>query len=585
MTWKDGGRVLAEGGVAFILLFAALDGWTRDFSVPLYFSYDALEYLMQVKGTIENGWWWVHPRLSAPGAFAQVLYPSNTTVDQAIVWLVRLVTREPGLVINASWMIMVALSAVVATRCVSLLGPPRALAVPAGLLFALSPYALYKHIDHFSLAIYLVPVPCAVALSIAAGRAASLSRRERMLLAVGCALLGFNYPYYAFFGCFLVLVAAAVAFAAERRASDVMAGLTFVGIICLATFVNFTPSFYAWTRDGKPAAIPQKQAAEAEQYGLKIRQLVSPVVESSFPPFRRWTTLEDAAQYPLQTENRSARLGTVATLGFLALLCGLFVPKLGALTLDDALFAAAARLTLAALLLATIGGFGSVFNLLVTPEIRAYSRITPFIAFFSGIAVVLIAEKLLAVRPYAASIHRLAPSLIPAALAAVAALGLYDQTRAAVSLNEEHDGVRREWTALARFVASLERALPAGAQVFQLPQLTFLAETGQARMLPLDHIKPYIVSNHIHWSYPALADSVVSWQQRVSRLPPRALAAALADKGFGAVLVDRHGYPDGGRSLVESLTAGAVAGRVIAESDRYVAIDVPRVLGAAAPVN
>jgi len=51
---------------------------------------------MQAKGTIENGWWWVHPRLSAPGVFTQVLYPSNTTVDQAIVWLLHWFSRNPG---------------------------------------------------------------------------------------------------------------------------------------------------------------------------------------------------------------------------------------------------------------------------------------------------------------------------------------------------------------------------------------------------------------------------------------------------------------------------------------------------------
>jgi hypothetical protein len=55
---------------------------------------DALEYLMQSKGTIENGWWWVHPRLSAPGAFSQVAHPSATNVDQASVWIVHLLTRD-----------------------------------------------------------------------------------------------------------------------------------------------------------------------------------------------------------------------------------------------------------------------------------------------------------------------------------------------------------------------------------------------------------------------------------------------------------------------------------------------------------
>jgi len=62
-----------EATVVFVLLFLFLAGWRRDFRVPLSFTRDALEYLMQVKGTIENGWWWIHPRLSAPGVFEQIL--------------------------------------------------------------------------------------------------------------------------------------------------------------------------------------------------------------------------------------------------------------------------------------------------------------------------------------------------------------------------------------------------------------------------------------------------------------------------------------------------------------------------------
>jgi len=145
--------LLAEATVAFVTLFVFLAGWRRDFRVPLAFTRDALEYLMQVKGTIENGWWWIHPRLSAPGVFEEVLYPSNTNVDQAIVWVVHLFTREPGLVINVSWMIMVVLSALIASRCLVLLGLMRPIAIPVGLVFALSPYALYRNIDHFALAI------------------------------------------------------------------------------------------------------------------------------------------------------------------------------------------------------------------------------------------------------------------------------------------------------------------------------------------------------------------------------------------------------------------------------------------------
>ena len=72
--------------------------------------------------------------------------------------------------------------------------------------------------------------------------------------------------------------------------------------------------------------------------------------------------------------------------------------------------------------------------------------------------------------------------------------------------------------------------------VFQLPALTYLNELGREKMLPLDHIKPYLASTRVHWSYPALSDSIVRWQQQVGRLPTPVLVAALVAEGFNTVL-------------------------------------------------
>ena len=331
-------RLIAEAGAIFALLFFFLGGGRRDFRVPLDFSGDALEYLMQVKGTIENGWWWVHPRLSAPGVFEQVQYPSNPTVDQVIVWSVHLFTREPGLAINASWMIMVVLSGLIASRCAEIVGISRPMARVVGLLFALSPYALFRNIGHFSLAIYLIPIPCAVALLVATGRLRRLSRANRWVLGTGCVLVGLNYPYYAFFACFLILVASLIACVADRNYRELGGGLLMIGVICVATAVNLAPTFYSWAEHGKPMSLPVKHAAEAERSGLKIRHLVSPIPQHSFSWFRDWTLLEESARYPLENENTSARLGLIGTVGFVSLLGGLIVPRIAAALPDGSLF-------------------------------------------------------------------------------------------------------------------------------------------------------------------------------------------------------------------------------------------------------
>ena len=122
-------------------------------------------------------------------------------------------------------------------------------------------------------------------------------------------------------------------------------------------------------------------------YGLKIRQLVSPVFPHRFPPFNRWVEQEAAARFPNDNENWTARLGIVGTRR-ISRLAGAPLHARRAAAAACRCSQGASRLTLAALLLGTVGGFGVVFNLFVSSDIRAYNRISPFIAFFSLLAVV-----------------------------------------------------------------------------------------------------------------------------------------------------------------------------------------------------
>ena len=164
-------------------------------------------------------------------------------------------------------------------------------------------------------------------------------------------------------------------------------------------------------------------------------------------------------------------------------------------------------------------------------------------------------------------------------------IGLYDEGQAAAPLNSIHDAIRTEWTALSTFVHALEGRLPAGAMVFQLPAVHFLNETGREQMGQFDHIKLYLPSRLLRWSYPAISDEVVRWQQRVSRLPPRLLSTALAREGFAAILIDRNGYADRGQSILSDLGVSASSDAVLVENTRYIAVDLRLVRKEDVPAN
>jgi phosphoglycerol transferase len=546
------------------LLFVFIKGWRHDLHVPIRFSSDALVFLMQSKSTLDNGWWWSNPMLGAPFEFHALAFPANTNLDQVIIWLVSRFTSSVGLCINVAWMIMVVLSGLTATWSVRLLGASRMGSLVAGTLFALSPFALYRNIDHFNLVIYLVPFPCAAALFLAAGRPPGhwLWKRSGMLLLIGCSLIGFDYAYYAFFACFFLTVGTLVGFVNHRDKRLLLAGAIFVAAISLCTAINLAPSLYTWHVEGKPIIVRDKGPAEAEVYGMKIRQLVSPVFRHSFPPFRRWTEKEAAAQFPLETENMISRLGLIGTIGFLGLLGLLFVPARVTQRDEGKNLLGAAQLNIAAILLATVGGFGSLFSLLVSPEIRAYNRICPFMGFFALASIALLMDLIFA--------PRTRQHIVAAAL--LLAIGLLDQSQAAVTL-APGAGIDSELRQLQSFFGQVERVLPNRAMVFQLPITVYLNDTGRARMQPYDHLKPYLASHKIHWSYPALSNRQVEWQQKAARLAPPTLVPYLKGQGFSAILIDRYGYEDQGRALVSEIRS-VLNGNVLAENERYTVFDL-----------
>ena len=78
-------------------------------------------------------------------------------------------------------------------------------------------------------------------------------------------------------------------------------------------------------------------------------------------------------------------------------------------------------LNLAAVLLATIGGFGSLFALLVWAQIRGYNRIIVYIAFFSIFALCLLFDY--TAQRY--SQQRWQRMAVPALLSVILGLGIF----------------------------------------------------------------------------------------------------------------------------------------------------------------
>ena len=546
------------------ILWVRFGGTNWDPNLPLVFWGDSLFYLAQAKSTMDHGWWWFNPSLGAPIGLTAVTFAQNGNVDQAIVWVVSRFADSVIFVGSVSWMLMAALSALTATWGFRRMGITPAAAAATSVLFALTPFALYRFIGHFNLVIYLLPIPATIAVLLASAEGSEpWSRRAWFVPLGGCVLLGFNYIYFAFFGVFMISVGALVGAAASRSLTPLRRGGLCVAAIVLATALNFVPNVVAWQAHGQPAGV-KHVSAESEIFGLKIRHLISPSGNHWFPPLQAWLDRERAARFPNENENTTARLGLVGAMGFVGLVAVLLFPSAAAADTRTNRVRAVALMALAAVLLATVGGFGSLFSLHVAPDIRAYARISPFIAFFSIAAVALGVDRI--------NINQSRRAVWkPAVLTAVLVLGVTDQS-IAVGRQEIDMSMRRDYTAVASMVADLERALPAGAMVFQYPVRPFPVDAGADGIGVYEHFKPYLVSRQLRWSYPALNLDQRSWELNVLRLELVDVPRHLAREGFHAMLLTRAALPDRGDALMKALRQPGVS--VLVETERFIALDI-----------
>ena len=561
MTRLQQRLVWAAQPVAIALaLWLALGGTARNLAMPVAWGNDALFYLMQAKATIDNGWWWTNPAISAPSGYHALLFPQSANVDQAIVWLAGRATSDALAAVNLAWVVMLVLTGATSAWCLRRLGVSQTGAWAAGVLFALCPFALYRNIQHFNLMPYLLPFAAFAAARLATGTDIDWSWRGARSVLAGNLLLGFNATYFAFFGAFLVCAAAIIGAARARRPAPLLAGASIVGIIVAATAINLLPSVMAWQREGRPRGV-RHIASESETYGLKVRHLVSPLYDHWFGPFRTWTTSEARADFPAETENALSRLGVVASAGFVGLLLVLFVPSMAGRERYGDTMRGLSQLTLAAVLFATIGGLGSLFSLLVASDIRSYNRITPFIALFALAALALWIDRLRSERTRIAL------------WAGLLVLGLFDQAVAARPLNLMAGSIATDVRQVRVLVETLERRLPEGAMVFELPLRPYPVDAGIANMGIYDHFKPYLVSHTLRWSYPALSRAQTRAQDALERVAPADLPAELARQGFSAILVDRFGYPDSGSGVIAALQATRAAAPIGA-TERYLVFDI-----------
>ncbi len=103
------------------------------------------------------------------------------------------------------------------------------------------------------------------------------------------------------------------------------------------------------------------------------------------------------------------------------------------------------------------------------------------------------------------------------------------------------------------FTTEMEKRLAPGSMVFQMPIMDF-PESPDDGLPSYDHFRPYLYSKGLRYSFGAVKGRS-EWQDKVAGMNPRQQAAALENRGFSAIYLNRAGYRDKGEKLLGELKA------------------------------
>jgi phosphoglycerol transferase len=549
---RAGAPIYSAAIIAGLLIAVfALKLWRADLSIPLYYAYggDGLGQAALAKNIAQGGSSNWYPCLAAPLGAALYDFPTLSALHITIERLFILVSGNAYVALNLLFLFSFPATTVTALYALRRLDAPTVVAFPLAVAYTILPARFDRNEGHLFYATYWV-LPLAVLLSVLLARGDARAfvpdtRRPTRLawfaVFVG-ALIGIDNQYDAFFMLALLLMAASLAYLRSRSIASVAPAALTAIVIVGAVFGELLPTFIYHHEHGANAAAFERYPEESMTYGLQIAELVLPIENHRIQRIASKRLYYDQRTGLGTNENSWSSFGLLGTLGFFALLGVLVVRAASALPAD---IESLAIMNIWFVLISTVGGFGTLFNFFVRPEIRAYNRISTFLAFICISGLALLLAKLLRRRP------------LPGPVAVTIALGIivfafWDQTAPSMVPPYERDA--ELFKSDATLTTAVETSLAPNSAVFELPWVRYPESPPVAQLDPENLFRPYLHAKTLRFSYGAVdGRDPATWEELVGRMPANELVRNAALAGYDGILIFRAGYADGGAAIEPAL--------------------------------
>ena len=443
------------------------------------------------------------------------------------------------------------------------LGCLRSWAFVGGLAYGLAPFLFAQSPHHITTEyVWHVPLFILVWKWVSAEPGLEWGSR-RFWFAVGVAVLtGLQSPYFTNVLCQLTLLGAAASAWRQRSVAALKPALAVIAAAAVSfVLMNLDTWTYRLANGANQGAVV-REYKWLEIYGLKLVDLVIPPVTHHAAGFATFAAAHRSGA-PLLDEGSYLGIVGIAAVALLAVTAARDM-------VDRGRMPAAAWQVLWIVLTFSTGGLNAILGAFGFTLFRTGCRYSVVIL---AIALMHAAEWLSA-RQRATAAGTATETTRIGVLTAVIGLSLlvlWDQVPRAPA-PEQLALIARQVEADRGFVAEMESVLPDGAMIFQLPVMEF-PETPVPGIASYDHFRPYLHGSRLRYSFgsmkgrpreqwqPAVQqkmfEGAVPDQQaqkiRFSIANVNAAIDEMQKRGFKAVYINRNGFPDRGKGLLEAL--------------------------------
>ena len=542
-----------------VILILVLDVNSDIFKYPVDYSGDTLQVLMFFKMIINGDLpfysYATSHYVGLPFGFISADYPSPMATGFLFVKLLSMFTSNVAVVFNMYLIISYFMIINVMFFVLKRLRINSYLALTIALLYSLIPFHHFRISHTWYVNYFLLPI--AVYYLLLLWRSKPLffikkageekytfdfSRRNLIIIAILIFFSLWNF-YYSFFFVLLATGAAISAAHYRRNRYHFFSGIVMIFFITAPFIINLIPYQLYQYEHGKNTQVAHRLTFEAEIYGLKIAQMVLPIDGHNNAFLAKVKKTYNMA--PLIGENRFSTLGIIGSLGFMIMIFYMLF--------DERILTVIKKLSIlnfTAVIIATIGGFSSLFALIVTPQIRGYNRISIFIATMALFVVAIILNEL--VKKYSLKWYS---NLFIALL--ILSVGIYDQVPSYFSYSKAIKAYRHIFVADREFVQAIEEELKSSKNkmVFQYPHMSSPESHVINKLGEYRQVVGFLHSDTIKWSFGGIKGRESdAWIKKLQKLPLEKQIDILRSSGFDGIWVDLRGYKDGGKEIESNLS-------------------------------